>query len=164
LRHADRVRIACLAQIINVIAPLMTSKERVIRQTIYYPYAWALHHARGQVMDLLLESESYEVPRLGHVPVVDVAATADLGTGEQCLLMLNRDLSNERELAVTWTGSAPSRIVALETLTGADLKAANNFEEPNRVVPQRLEAPKPGAKMKFRLPPRSYTAARLAVT
>ncbi|PYT27274.1 MAG: alpha-N-arabinofuranosidase [Acidobacteria bacterium] len=164
LRHADRVRIACLAQIINVIAPLMTSKERVIRQTIYYPYAWALDHARGQVMDLSLESESYEVPRLGHVPVVDVAATADLGTGEQCLLMLNRDLSNERELAVTWTGSAPSRIVALETLTGADLKAANTFEEPKRVVPQRLEAPKPGAKMTFRLPPRSYTAARLAVT
>ena len=164
LRHADRVRIACLAQIINVIAPLMTDKERVIRQTIYYPYAWALHHARGQVMDLLLESESYEVPRLGQVPVVDISATADSGTGEQCLLMLNRDLSNEREVAVSWTGAAPSRVTALETLTGADLKAANTFEEPNRVVPQRLEAPKPGATMTFKLPSRSYTAARLAIT
>ncbi len=160
LRHADRVRIACLAQLVNVIAPLVTNREGVLRQTIYYPYAWALHHARGQVLDLLLESESYEVPRLGQVPFVDIVATAD--AGEQCLLMLNRDLANEREVTVTWASAAPARVLGVETLTGADLKASNSFDQPNRVVPQRLDAPKPGAKMTFKLPPRSYTAARLA--
>lgn len=164
LRHADRVRIACLAQIINVIAPLVTNKDRVLRQSIYYPYAWALHGARGQVIDLLLESDSYEVPHLGKVPVLDVAATADGEANEHCLFMLNRDLTNERELTVTWTGSAPVRVLSLETLTGPDLKASNSFEQPNRVVPQRLDPPKPGAKMTFRLPARSYTAARLATT
>ena len=164
LRHADRVRIACLAQIINVIAPLVTNKDRVLRQSIYYPYAWALRHARGHVIDLLLESESYEVPHLGKVPVLDVAATADAATGEQCLLMLNRDLVNERELIVTWPGPVPTRVLALETLTGTDLKASNSFEQPSRVAPQHLDAPKPGAKMAFRLPPRSYTAAHLATT
>ncbi len=162
LRHADRVRIACLAQIINVIAPLMTNKDRVLRQSIYYPYAWALHYARGQVIDLLLESESYEVPHLGKVPVLDVAATANAATGEQCLLMLNRDLTNERELTVHWPGPMPTRVLTLETLTGPDLKASNSFEQPNRVAPQRLDAPKPGANMTFRLPPRSYSAAHLA--
>src|SRR5579864_5573204 len=155
LRHADRVRIACLAQLVNVIAPLVTNREGVLRQTIYYPYAWALHHARGQVLDLLLESESYEVPRLGQVPFVDIVATAD--AGEQCLLMLNRDLANEREVTVTWASAAPARVLGVETLTGADLKASNSFDQPNRVVPQRLDAPKPGAKMTFKLPPRSYT-------
>ena len=162
LRHADRVRIACLAQIINVIAPLVTNKEHVLRQTIYYPYAWALHHARGQVIDLLAESESYEVLRLGQVPFVDIAATADPATGEQCLLMLNRDLAREREVAVTWPGAAPTRVLGCETLTGSDLKASNSFEQPGRVVPQQLEPPKPSAKMTFKLPPRSYTVARLA--
>ncbi len=161
LRHADRVRIACLAQIINVIAPLVTDKNRVLRQSIYYPYAWALHYARGQVIDLLLESDSYDVPRLGKVPYLDVAATANPATGEQCLLMLNRDLSNERELTVTWTGSAPTRVLALDTLTGTDLKAFNTFEQPTRVAPQHLDPPKPGSKMTFRLPPRSYTAAHV---
>jgi len=47
------VRVGCLAQIINVIAPLMTNDEGVLRQTIYYPYAWALEHAHGRVLDLL---------------------------------------------------------------------------------------------------------------
>ncbi len=164
LRNADRVRIACLAQIVNVIAPLVTNKDRVLRQSIYYPYAWALHRARGEVIDLLLESDAYEVPHLGKVPVLDVAATSDRSTGEHCLLMLNRDLTNDRELSVTWTGSAPTRVLALETLTGPDLKASNSFEQPNRVTPQRLDPPKPGAKMIFRLPPRSYTSAHLATT
>jgi alpha-N-arabinofuranosidase len=162
VRHADRVRIACLAQIVNVIAPLVTNKDYVLRQSIYYPYAWALHHARGQVIDLLLESESYEVPHLGKVPVLDVAATADAATGEQCLLMLNRDLANERELTVTWSASAPTRVLAHETLTSPDLKASNSFEQPNRVAPQRLDPPKPGARMTFRLPPRSYSVAHLS--
>lgn len=162
LRHADRVHIACLAQLVNIIAPLATNNERVLRQTIYYPYAWALHHARGQVMDLLLESESYEVPRLGQVPFVDIVATADPSTGEQCILMLNRDLAAAREVTVTWPGAPPTRVLGLETLTGSDLKASNSFDQPNRVAPQRLDAPKAGARMTFHLPPHSYTAARLA--
>ncbi len=162
LRHADRVHVACLAQLVNVIAPLATNNDRVLRHTIYYPYAWALHHARGQVMDLLLESASYEVPRLGQVPFVDIAATADPSTGEQCLLMLNRDLNAEREAAVNWPGAAPTRVLGLETLTGPDLKASNTFDQPNRVTPQPLDAPKAGAKMTFKLPPHSYTVARLA--
>lgn len=164
LRRANRVRIACLAQLVNVIAPLVTNEDRVLRQTIYYPYAWALHHARGQVVDLLLESESYEVPRLGQVPFVDIVATADPATGEHCVLMMNRDLAAEREVAVTWPGAAPTRVLGLDTLTGSDLKASNTFEQPNRVAPQPLEAPKAGARMTFKLPPRSYTAARLTTT
>ncbi len=52
LRRSDRVRVGCLAQIVNVIAPLMTNAEKTIRQTIYYPYAWALQYAHGRVLDL----------------------------------------------------------------------------------------------------------------
>src|SRR5579871_5032768 len=162
LRHSDRVRIACLAQLVNVIAPLSTNKDHVLRQTIYYPYAWALRHARGQVLDLLLESESYEVPKLGRVPFVDVVATAD--GHNHSLMLLNRDLNNEREVTVTWRGAAPVRVLNLETLTGSDLKASNSFDQPDRVAPQRLEPPKPGSTMTFKLPPRSYTAAALSMT
>jgi alpha-L-arabinofuranosidase len=53
-------------------------------------------------------------------------------------------------------------VLACETLTGADLKAFNTFERPQQVAPQRLEAPAPGARMAFKLPPRSYTVAHLA--
>jgi alpha-N-arabinofuranosidase len=161
-RHADRVKVGCLAQLVNVIAPLMTNSDHVIRQTIYYPYAWALKHARGQVLDLLFESQSYDVPRIGQVPFVDVVATADPKTGERCVLALNRDLASERELSITWAGAAPTRVVAFETLTGTDLKAANTFEQPRNVVPQTLEKPKLASTTSIKLPARSYTVLAVA--
>jgi alpha-N-arabinofuranosidase len=164
LRHAERVRVACLAQLVNVIAPLMTNARQVVRQTIYYPYAWALQHARGKVLDLALESPVYEVRDLGSVPYLDAAGTVDLKAKEACLLILNRDLAKERELLVVWREAAPARVVDCQVLTGADLKASNTFEEPRRVGPQPLERPKAGARMLFKLPPRSYTMAQLAMS
>src|SRR4029079_16688208 len=59
LRNSDRVRVACLAQLVNVIAPLVTNDQGVLRQSTYYPYAWALRYAKGRVLDLRVESETY---------------------------------------------------------------------------------------------------------
>src|SRR5579863_3501597 len=65
IRHADRVKLACLAQLVNVIAPLMTNETGVLRQTIYYPYAWALKYAHGGTLNLAPTGPSYEVAQLG---------------------------------------------------------------------------------------------------
>jgi alpha-N-arabinofuranosidase len=75
---------------------------------------------------------------------------------------LRRDLDGEREVVLEWGEVTPTRVLACETLTGPDLKAFNTFEQPRRVAPQRLEAPAPGARMTFKLPPRSYTVAQFA--
>src|SRR5436305_730134 len=61
MRNADRVKIACLAQLINVIAPIMTNDNGLFRQTIYYPYSWALQYARGKVLNVMIESPTYDV-------------------------------------------------------------------------------------------------------
>jgi alpha-L-arabinofuranosidase len=172
LRHAGRVRVGCIAQIVNVIAPLMTNATSVLRQSIYYPYAWALRYARGRVLDLLVESETYPIEARGlradfarddQVPFVDVVATLDDGKAEASVLMLNRDLDGERELVLEWGDPTPTRVLACETLTGPDLKAANTFEQPTLVAPRALPAPAPGARMAFKLPARSYTVAHLAM-
>ncbi len=160
LRQAERVRVACLAQIVNVIAPLVTNESGVLRQTIYYPYAWALKHARGAVLEPLIECETYEAAEAGTAPYVDIAATWDESARQAALFILNRDLDAERELRLEWR-TAPARVLGCETLTGPDLKAVNTFEQPKRVVPQPWEAPAPGALMVLRLPPRSYTLLRL---
>ncbi len=161
----------CLAQLVNVIAPLVTNESGVLRQSIYYPYLWALQHARGRVLDVRVESETYPISaaglqadfaRNGDVPFVDVVATHDAANGRASVLMLNRDLDGERELTIEWGDLTPTRVATCETLTGADLKAFNTFESPNRVAPQRLDAPAPGARMTFRLPARSYTVVQLA--
>jgi len=151
----------------------VTSETGLLRQSTYYPYAWALRYARGRVLDLRVESETYAITAAGlqpdfarddQVPFVDVVATLDSQDGHACALMLNRDLDGERELALEWRDVTPTRVLACETLTGADLKAFNTFEQPRRVVPQRLDAPAPGARMTFKLPPRSYTVAHLAIS
>ena len=173
LRQAERVRVGCLAQILNVIAPLVTNETSVLRQSIYYPYAWALRYATGRVLDLRVESETYPIKAEGlrpdfardeQVPFLDVAATHDPKTGEVCLLMLNRDLASEREIALEWRDGTPSRVLACETLTGTDLKAANTFAQPKLVAPRPLEPPRPGSSMTFKLPPRSYSVAHVATS
>ena len=92
MRNANRVRIACLAQLVNVIAPIMTNETGFYRQTIYYPYLWALQYAKGKTLDLLVESPRYEVSGMGEVPYVDVAGTVDQQNGATTLFILNRDL------------------------------------------------------------------------
>jgi alpha-L-arabinofuranosidase len=173
LRNSDRVHVACLAQLVNVIAPLVTSATGVLRQSTYFPYAWALRYARGRVLDLRVESETYPISATGlqvdfarnaDVPFVDVVATLDAQNGQACVLMLNRDLDAEREVVLEWDAITPARVLACETLTGPDLKAFNTFAQAGRVAPRRLEAPAPASRMTFKLPPRSYTVAHLAVT
>jgi alpha-N-arabinofuranosidase len=173
LRQSERVRVGCLAQIINVIAPLVTNETSVLRQSIYYPYAWALQYAHGRVLDLRVESETYPITAAGlqpdfarddQVPFLDVVATMNPQNGQVCLLMLNRDLESEREIAIEWRDPTPTRVLACETLTGPDLKAFNTFEQPTLVVPRPLDAPAAGARMAFKLPARSYTVAHIATS
>jgi alpha-N-arabinofuranosidase len=172
LRQSDRVRLGCLAQIVNVIAPLVTSPSAVLRQTIYHPYAWALKYATGRVLDVRIECETYPISGRGlrpdfarddQVPFVDVVATADPPNGRACVLMLNRDLDAEREVVLEWQDVVPARVLACETLTGSDLKAVNTFAQPTRVAPGPLDAPTAGPRMTFKLPARSYTVVHFGL-
>jgi alpha-L-arabinofuranosidase len=171
LRKSDRVRLACLAQILNVIAPLVTNKTSVLRQSIYYPYAWALQYAKGRVLDLSVESETYPITAKGlradfarddQVPFLDVAATIDPQARQAAVFVLNRDLDAERELVLDWRDPTPTRVLACQTLTGMDLKAFNTFERPQQVAPRALDAPAAGASMTLKLPPKSYTVLQVA--
>jgi alpha-N-arabinofuranosidase len=176
VRHSDRARVACLAQLVNVIAPIMTNENGVLRQTIYYPYAWGLHHARGNALSLKPEGPTYEVaslgrpiesggriiPALGQVPYLDVVGTFEPETKTAALFVLNRDLEKPRELQIDWHEVTPTKVNSCEVLTGSDLKAANTFDDPKKVLPQPLESPKVGSQMTLQLPARSYTVLSLA--
>src|SRR6187549_948391 len=111
LRNSDRLRVGCLAQLVNVIAPLVTSESGVLRQSTYYPYSWALRYARGRVLDIRVESDTYPIKRTGlqadfardaDVPFLDLVATLDESTGQAAVLMLNRDLDAARDIVLEW--------------------------------------------------------------
>ncbi len=158
IRNADRVKLACLAQLINVIAPIMTNANGMFRQTIYYPYSWALQYARGSVLNLLVESPAYEVAGMGQVPYLDVAGTVSTEDGKVSLFIFNRDLAKSRTIEVSWQDKAPGRVLSASLLTGDDLKAFNSFEAPQKVAPRTLDKPSiAGGRAKFEVPARSYS-------
>ncbi|MGA9797659.1 MAG: alpha-N-arabinofuranosidase [Terriglobales bacterium] len=157
IRNADRVKLACLAQLINVIAPIMTNPNGLLRQTIYYPYSWALQYARGSVLNLLVESPTYEVSGMGQVPYLDVAGTINHEDGRISLFVLNRDLSKAHAIEVNWEDNAPARTISSVLLTGDDLKAFNSFDTPQKVAPRTLDKPSISeGRAKFEVPARSY--------
>ena len=163
LRHADRVKVACLAQLVNVIAPIMTNASGLFRHSIYYPYSWALQFGKGNVLEVMVQSPTYDVPRLDAVPYVDAAATVNPNTGETALFLLNRDLSQAREVEVVWEDKAATRALNAWTLTGDDLKAGNSFEAPTKVQPRAFDKPDVNnGRAKFELPARSYTVVQWA--
>jgi alpha-N-arabinofuranosidase len=161
IRNADRVKVACLAQLINVIAPIMTNASGLFRQTIYYPYSWALQFARGSVLNLVVESPTYDVKDMGQVPYVDVAGTLDPENGKVSVFVLNRDLSKAHTVELNWQGNAPARVLSASLLTGDDLKASNGFDAPQRVVPRALDKPSiAGGRATFEVPARSYSVVQ----
>jgi len=179
IRNSDRVRVACLAQLINVIAPIMTNETGFYRQTIYYPYAWALQYAKGAALSLAVESPTYEVSaptgssspvdfsKLGiasTIPYVDVSATFDKSTGKYSVFLFNRDLAKSREVEIFWEDAAPSRVLDSFTLTGNDLKAHNGFDALQNVVPKSFDKPSTANnRTRLELPARSYTVIQFAV-
>lgn len=163
LRNSERVRLACLAQLVNVIAPIVTNDKGLLQQTIYYPYDWALQFARGSVLDLLVQSPTYEVKEMGPVAYVDAAATLS-ADGKVSLFALNRDLAQAHEVEVVWEDKAPAQVLQSLVLTGGDLKAANSFEQPRRVIPQALQKPSSAnGRARLELPARSYSVIQWAL-
>ena len=112
MRNADRVKLACLAQLVNVIAPITTNKDGLFRHTIYYPYAWALQYARGAALSVLVESPTYDVQGLDQVPYLDVAGAVDRESGKVALFVLNRDLAKPHPVEITWEDKSPSSVAS----------------------------------------------------
>jgi alpha-N-arabinofuranosidase len=163
VRNADRIRVACLAQLVNVIAPLVTNAKGMFRQTIYYPYRWALQMARGNVLNLLVESPTYEVSEMGQVPYLDVAGTLSQEDGKVSLFILNRDLNKPHTVEINWQDRSPGKVLSSSVLTGGDLKAFNSFDAPQRVVPQSADTPLTGSgRTKLEVPALSCSAIQWA--
>jgi alpha-N-arabinofuranosidase len=110
------------------------------------------------VLNLLVESSTYDVSGLDQVPHLDVAGSIDHDSGKISLFILNRDLSKAHDVEVVWEDAAPTKVVTASLLTGNDLKASNSFAAPRKVAPQSFQAPAAsGGRTKFQVPERSYT-------
>jgi len=134
LRHADRVKIACLAQLVNVIAPIMTSDTGAWKQTIYYPFAYISNYGRGTVMHTLVDVPAYESSH-GMAPYLDAVCITNEEQETLTIFAVNKDLEDSMELSCDLRQFAGYRVKEHVVLTHADLKAENTEANPNNVVP-----------------------------
>jgi alpha-N-arabinofuranosidase len=136
LKHADRVKAACLAQLVNVIAPIMTEPGGPVwRQTIFFPFAITARLARGMVLRLAIESPRYETSEYGSVPLVDAVATIDNESGAAALFMVNRSQDTVTTVSIDVGSLGPVRLGESFTLADDDPTATNTLEHPERVAP-----------------------------
>jgi alpha-N-arabinofuranosidase len=173
LNHADRVKVACLAQLVNVIAPIMTEDGGPAwRQTIFYPFAQMSHFGRGQVLRAEIDSPNYDAryfdPRGTRdlwfpvtAPFLKLAAVRS-HTGGVTLFALNRHLTEPMPLTVETWGFTVAAIRAARTLRHADLNATNSRDAPETVRPAPLDDISiAGGTLRATLPPASWNVVRL---
>ncbi len=136
LRHADRVKVACLAQLVNVIAPIMTrTGGGAWAQTIFYPYMHASLYGRGTVLNPIIDSPVYDTKEFDAVPYLDSLAVYNEENDEITIFAVNRDLEHALTLECDVRGFAGYSVAEHIVLENDDLKAVNTEDHPNRVVP-----------------------------
>jgi alpha-N-arabinofuranosidase len=165
LRHCDRVTAACLAQLVNVIAPIMTEPGGPAwRQTTFHPFAEAAGHARGgQVLRLDVDAPAQDTARHGEVPLLH--ATAVLGAdGALTILAVNRDTARPLPVAADLRAFGGHGPVAHSALFDADRHARNTLAEPDRVRPRRVDGGTvDGGRLRVELPALSWNVIRVPV-
>ena len=138
IRNADRVKIACLAQLVNVIAPIMTRNGGGCwAQTTYYPFQHASQYGRGTALKAIVQSPVYDCADYENVPVIDTAATlAD--DGSVTVFCVNRDLAEDCLLDLDLRSFGEMELEEHIVLHHDDVKAVNTEDCPDRVVPHSM--------------------------
>jgi len=134
LRNADRVKIACLAQLVNVIAPIMTSDRGCWEQTTYWPFMHASIYGRGTALRPIINVPLYSSTDYDDVPLIDAAAvyTED---GSLNIFVLNRSTESDIELSCDLRAFENICFEEHIVLHHENNKAINSEDEPNEVIP-----------------------------
>lgn len=162
LRHADRVKIACLAQLVNVIAPIMTSDTGAWRQTIFYPYMHASVYGRGTVLNTQVLTPVYESKTYGEAPYLDSVCIWDEENDALTIFAVNKSLDEDMEVSCDLRQFEGYRLAEHIVLTNDDMKAVNTEADPNHVAPAHSDATKlENGKMHTVLGKHSWNVIRL---
>ena len=136
IKNADRVKIACLAQLVNVIAPIMTEDDGAAwAQTIFYPFLHASTFGRGTAIHVDVQCPRYDCQQFEDVPYLDSVAVFSEESRQLTLFVLNRSLTDDLELSIDLRSFKNVQMIEYIEMAGFDLKATNTAEYPNRVFP-----------------------------
>jgi alpha-N-arabinofuranosidase len=163
LKHADRVQSASLAQLVNVIAPIMTEPGGDSwRQTTFFPFSVTSRLARGTVLEVKLESDTHDTKEYGAVPTVDAVATFDAESGGAAVFLVNRSETEEATVSIDVSNLGALGLLEASTLSDDDVYAANTLADQNRVALRPNESASViDGVLKITLPAVSWSALSL---
>ena len=139
-RHADVVKMANLAQLVNVIAPMFTNPQGLYFQTIYFPIAEYAKQRGFQSLDVRVDSPQYKPDKGRELGYLDVSATYDPKTKQVFVNVLNRSEKTDITARIENVAGAPSGAVAVWELNHPDLKATHTFGKDAVVRPATRSA------------------------
>jgi len=138
LRNANRVKIACLAQLVNVIAPIMTENMGASwRQTIYYPFMHASLFGRGTALNPIVYSPIYETKDNMEVPILEAAVAVNDEKKEITIFAVNKDLEDQLLVECDMCNFEGYKVAEHIVMEHIDIKAANTKDNPNNVIPHK---------------------------
>ncbi|MGZ0152922.1 arabinosylfuranosidase ArfA [Kribbella sp. WER1] len=162
LRNTDRVGVACQAQLVNAIAPILTVEGGAAwRQTIFHPFALTAQHARGTVLRLAGDHGLIDTPAYGEVEQVWAVATYDAESGDLALFAVNRSLTDTASWTVRLGAFGDVRVAEHLTIAEDDHYAVNSVDAPDRVVPHPGLSEVADGDLDVTLPPASWHCIRL---
>ncbi|HXD09545.1 MAG TPA: alpha-L-arabinofuranosidase C-terminal domain-containing protein [Anaerolineales bacterium] len=160
IRHADVVKIANLAQIVNVIAPLLTREQDVLVQSIFHSFAMFSSRRNGISLRCAVDGPNYEGATNGRVHYID--ASAILEEDKLHVFLTNRSLDEDADVNIVLADGAILACAGAEILTGPEARSANSFEDPDVVIAKPFEAINISNHQAYcKLPPLAFVAMTL---
>lgn len=156
-RHAKRVKMANLAQVVNAIAPIVTSPEGLVLQTTFHPFELYARTAGGTALDVRWDGPTFATPEFEALRVLDVAATLDPERKRLALYLVNRSQTGQSCTVELQRGRFAAH-GELHVIHGPDVKSANTFADPDVVGVRSRPVAAGGAHLTLELEPHSVTA------
>jgi alpha-N-arabinofuranosidase len=160
IRHAHIVKMANLAQIVNVIAPIFTNEKGLFLQPIYFPIAEYAKQAGRQSLDLWVQSPLYKAEGRPELPYLDASATLDPKTGMVSLNVLNRSEKSDLSCRVEMNGRVDGMVEVWE-MNHPDLKATHTFGDDQKVRPSTRRVSASGDSLTHVFPRHSLTILKM---
>ena len=161
LNNCDVVKIGCLAQLVNVIAPIMTKKGGgTFKQASFYPFRYLAGNASGATVRTFSDSDTFE-NMYGTARTINEAVTHDMAKREVCVSLCNYS-QETREVELELRSFGDLKAKEYVRMVNPDLDATNGFEHPDTVKPEELDVPnvKDGSLVSLSLAPMSWSFVR----
>ena len=157
-RHAKHVKMANIAQIVNVIAPIMTTPDGLVLQTTFNPIELYARTAGDTALDVFWDGATFSTPEFAALRVLDVSATLDHERGQLAVYLVNRSLDTTESCTIELQRGRFAEEGELHVINGPDVKATNTTTNPDAVGVRTRRVAATGSSLTLELEPHSVTA------